>query len=85
MKMYKLRLKFDWIFVPKVSINNIPVLVQVMAWRRPIGLKDIIGSERNIAINKAKTQLRVASVNHEPLIIHIMIARGTFTQSQNNC
>ena len=28
-------LKISLIFVPKVRINNIPVLVQIMAWRRP--------------------------------------------------
>ena len=31
-------MNFDWIslkFVPKGPINNIPVLVQIMAWRRP--------------------------------------------------
>ena len=31
MKMYEFRLKF----VPKGPINNIPALVQIMAWRRP--------------------------------------------------
>ena len=34
-KMYEFRLRFHWIFVPKGSINNIPSLVQIMAWRRP--------------------------------------------------
>ena len=28
-------LKISLIFVPKVRINNIPALVQIMAWRRP--------------------------------------------------
>ena len=31
MKMYEFRLRF----VPKGPINNIPALVQIMAWRRP--------------------------------------------------
>ena len=34
-KMYKLRLRFSLNFVPKVRINNIPALVQIMACRRP--------------------------------------------------
>ena len=29
-------LKVSWKFVPKVWINNIPALVQIMAWRRPM-------------------------------------------------
>ena len=33
MKMNEFRLKFHW-FVPKGPINNIPALVQIMAWRR---------------------------------------------------
>ena len=28
-------IKFSLQFVPKGPINNIPVLVQIMAWRRP--------------------------------------------------
>ena len=32
--MCEFRLRFIW-FVPKVRINNIPALVQMMAWRRP--------------------------------------------------
>ena len=35
MKIYKFRLRFHWSFVPKGPINNIPALVQIMAWRRP--------------------------------------------------
>ena len=34
MKTYELRLKFSLKFVPKRPINNIPALVQIMAWRR---------------------------------------------------
>ena len=34
MKMFEFRLKFHWMFVPKGPINNIPALVQIMAWRR---------------------------------------------------
>ena len=33
MKMFEFRLKFHWSF-PKGPINNMPVLVQIMAWRR---------------------------------------------------
>ena len=33
MKMYEFRLIFQ--FVPHVQIDKIPVLVQIMAWRRP--------------------------------------------------
>ena len=32
MKMYKFWLKFCWSFFPKGSIDNIPALVQIMAW-----------------------------------------------------
>ena len=32
MKMYELRLKIHWSFVHKDPINNIPALVQIMAW-----------------------------------------------------
>ena len=35
MKMFEFRLKFNWIFFPKGPINNIPALVQIMAWRCP--------------------------------------------------
>ena len=35
MKMYEFRLRFDWCVVPKDPVNNIPPLVQIMAWRRP--------------------------------------------------
>ena len=35
MKMFEYRLKFLLKFVPKGLINNIPALVQIMAWRRP--------------------------------------------------
>ena len=35
MKMFEFRSKFHWLkFVPKGPINNIPALVQIMAWRR---------------------------------------------------
>ena len=34
-KMLEFRLRFHWSFVPKVQINNIPAMVQIMAWRRP--------------------------------------------------
>ena len=35
MKMYEFRLEFHWLkFVPKGPINNIPALVQIMAWHR---------------------------------------------------
>ena len=34
MKMFDFQLKFHWRFVPKDLINNIPALVQIMAWRR---------------------------------------------------
>ena len=37
MKMYKFLLRFHWslFLVPKGTINNIPALVRIMAWRRP--------------------------------------------------
>ena len=35
MKMYEFRLRFPWIFFPKIQINNIPALIQIMAWRWP--------------------------------------------------
>ena len=36
MKMHEFRLRFISLkFVPKVRIDNIPALVQIMAWRRP--------------------------------------------------
>ena len=35
MKMYQFRLRFHWNLVPNRPINNIPALVQIMAWRRP--------------------------------------------------
>ena len=35
MKMFELRFKISLKFVPKGRINNIPSLVQIMAWRRP--------------------------------------------------
>ena len=38
MKMYKFRLRFHWSLFPQ--INNIPALVQIMAWRRP-GVKPL--------------------------------------------
>ena len=35
MKIYEFRLKFPWSkFVLEVRINNMPALVQIMAWRR---------------------------------------------------
>ena len=35
MKMYEFRLRFHWSLFPKVQINNIPAMVQIMVWRRP--------------------------------------------------
>ena len=36
MKMFQFRLKFHWtLFVRVGPMNNIPALVQIMAWRRP--------------------------------------------------
>ena len=35
MKKYELSLKISLKFVPKFQINNIPALIQIMAWRRP--------------------------------------------------
>ena len=32
MNMYKFQLRFHLKFIPKCSINNIPALVQIMAW-----------------------------------------------------
>ena len=34
MKIYEFRLRFHK-FVPKVRIDNIPSLIQIMPWRRP--------------------------------------------------
>ena len=34
MKMYEFSLKFHWRFLLRDPINNIPALVQTMAWRR---------------------------------------------------
>ena len=34
MKMFEFRLKFHWSLFPRVPINNIPALVQILAWRR---------------------------------------------------
>ena len=34
MKIYEFRLKFHWSLFPRGPINNIPALVQKMAWRR---------------------------------------------------
>ena len=40
-KMYEFRLRFHWIkLVPKGPINNIPALVQIMAWHWP-GIKPL--------------------------------------------
>ena len=33
--IYQIWLKVHWSFVPKGPMNNIPALVQIMAWRRP--------------------------------------------------
>ena len=35
-------LRFHWKIVPKVSINNIPALVQIMAWPRPARRQAIV-------------------------------------------
>ena len=35
MKVYEFGLKFHWRLFPKGPINNIPALLQIMAWRRP--------------------------------------------------
>ena len=36
MGMYEFRIRFHWsLFLKFVRINNIPALVQIMAWRRP--------------------------------------------------
>ena len=43
MKMYKFRLRFLLKFVPKSPINNIPALVQIMAWHQ-LGNKPLFGS-----------------------------------------
>ena len=37
MKMFEFRLNISLKFVPKGPINNIPAMVQRMAWRRPGG------------------------------------------------
>ena len=34
MKMYEFRLRFHWNLFLKFRINNIPALVEIMAWRR---------------------------------------------------
>ena len=35
MKIFAFRLKFHWSLFLRVQMNNIPALVQIMAWRRP--------------------------------------------------
>ena len=40
MKMFELHIKISLKFVPKGPINNIPALVQIMAWRR-LGYKPL--------------------------------------------
>ena len=35
MKIYEFRLRFHWSLFLGVQFNNIPALVQIMAWRRP--------------------------------------------------
>ena len=42
MKIFEFPIKISLKFVPKRSINNIPALVQIMAWRRP-GAKPLSG------------------------------------------
>ena len=34
-KIVEFRINFHWSFAPKVSIDNNPALLQIMAWRRP--------------------------------------------------
>ena len=36
MKMYEFRLKISLKFVPQDQINNIPAMVQILAWRRSV-------------------------------------------------
>ena len=35
MKICEFHFRFHWKFFPNLQINNIPALVQIMAWRRP--------------------------------------------------
>ena len=53
MKMFEFRWKVSLKFVPKDLINNIPALVQMMAWRRPgdkpLSEPMIIGNMRHSA------------------------------------
>ena len=35
MKMYEFHWRFHWGLFPKVPVNSIPSLVQIMIWRRP--------------------------------------------------
>ena len=36
MKILEISIKISRKFVPKGPINNIPVMVKIMAWRRPV-------------------------------------------------
>ena len=57
MKMFEFRLKFHWVkFLAKGPINNIPAMVQIMAWRRPgdkpLSEPMMVGSPTHICVTR---------------------------------
>ena len=56
MKMFEFRLKFHWSLFPKGPINNIPALIQIMAWRRP-GDKPLVYRRKyaSLGLNELKS------------------------------
>ena len=63
MKIYELRLKYQLKFVPipECPINNIPALVEIMAWRRP-GDKPL----SELMMDSLLTHLSLIKFGHRP-------------------
>ena len=81
MKMYEFRLKF----VPKGPINNLPALVQIMAWCRP-GAKPLseptmVSLTTHICVTRPQRvfvshMLKLLLVQRHKAIVYVVILRG---------
>ena len=81
MKMYKFRLRFHWSFFPKGPIKNMPVLVQIMASRRPSDKP--LSEPMMVNLLTTISSLGLNELTHWGRETHICVSKLTIIGSDN--
>ena len=82
-KMFEFRLKFHWSFVPKGPINNIPALVQIMAWRcsvdKPLSEPMMVSLPTHICVDRPQW-VKQMEIIHQNLYFEWACAKVIYIQ-----